>query len=457
MVKKVRVIKENLTQGKVSRVLLHFAIPLLLANVLQQFYQIIDSIIVGQYLGKEALAAVTASYPLFYFLISLVIGIGGGISVLVAHYYGGMQYKQVQRISSTYFIFLFAAGVIIAVLGILFSESIFRFIGTPEDVLPQAISYFRIYIAGTIFYITFNGFISILRGAGDSFTPLYLMLVSVLLNLVLDLVFVAYLGYGVEGAAYSTLIAQATALLLSVIYLNRNHAILSFTRQTFCFDLSLFKQGIKLGIPSGIQQSSIALGLVALLSIVNSFGTDALTAYGAVGRIESIIAQPMLTLGSALATFAGQNFGAQNQQRALKGLYVSLLWCLCISVVVALLAFFFGKEAIMLFNNESSVVEIGYTYLLIVFSFYLFNSIISVLNGFLRGVGDTFFPMLVSIISLWLIRLPLAYYWSSLSGEAGIWWSIVASWAIALLVTVLYYYSGKWRDKKVVLICYPIE
>ena len=139
------------------------------------------------------------------------------------------------------------------------------------------------------------------------------------------------------------------------------------------------------------------------------------------------------------------------------GLCVSLLWCLGISIGVALLAFFFGKEAIMLFNNESTVVEIGYTYLLIVFSFYLLNSILSVLNGFLRGVGDTFFPMLVSIVSLWLIRLPLAYYWSSLTGEAGIWWSIVASWAIGLLVTVLYYYSGKWRKKKIVLICYPIQ
>ncbi len=455
--KKKEGIKENLTRGKVSPVLLHFAIPLLLANVLQQLYQIIDSIIVGQYIGKEALAAVTASYPLFYFLISLVIGIGGGISVLVAHYYGGMQYKQVQRISSTYFIFLFAAGVIIAMLGIFFSEEIFRFIGTPEDVLPQAITYFRIYIAGTVFYITFNGFISILRGAGDSFTPLYLMLISVLLNLILDLLFVAYLGYGVEGAAYSTLIAQATALLLSAFYLNRNHAILSFTRKTFCFDLSLFKQGIKLGIPSGIQQSSIALGMVALLSIVNSFGTDTLTAYGAVGRIESIIAQPMLTLGSALATFAGQNFGAKNQQRALKGLYISLFWCLLISAVVALLAFFFGKQAILLFNDESSVVEIGYTYLLIIFCFYLLNSFVSVLNGFLRGVGDTLFPMIVSIVSLWLIRLPLAYYWSSMSGEVGIWWSIVVSWVIALLVTLIYYYSGKWRKKKVVLINYPID
>lgn len=431
--------------------LVSFAIPLFLANVLQQLYTIVDSIIVGQYIGKEALAAVTASYPLFYFLISLVIGIGSGISVLVAHYFGGGLLAEVRRISSTYFIFLFAIGLLISLVGVCFAPQIFRAIGTPEDVFSSAVAYFRIYISGTFFYIAFNGIVSVLRGIGDSVTPLCLMIGSVLLNFLLDMLFVAVYNYGVEGAAIATWISHAFALFCSFYYLNRNHQLLSFKRKCFCFDRTLFVEGMKLGIPSGVQQSSLALGLVILLRVVNSMGSDALTAYGIVGRIESIIGQPMLVLGSALSAFTAQNLGANLSHRAYAGFSFAMRWTLGLCLFFSIGILLCRREIISLFTFELTVIEIASYYLSLTFLFYFLNALVSVFNGFLRGVGDTFFAMIVSIVSLWLVRLPLANWAKSRWGIEGIWYAIVCSWLVALLVTLVYYYSGKWRSRQVTL------
>ena len=293
--------KQNLTTGKEWKVITAFALPLLIGNILQQLYNIADSIIVGQFLGKEALAAVSASFFTYYFIISFVIGIGSGITVVVSQYYGAKQYEMVQRAFSSFFIFMLVAGILISITGIIFAEPLFRLSNTPEEIIPAAVSYFQIYIGGTFLFVTFNSIISILRGMGESVKPMVFILISTLLNISLDLLFILLFGWGIEGAARATVVAQGFGMCLALWYVRDKHPLLSIKKKDLVFDFRLFKDGLKIGLPTSVQQCAIAIGLLALLGIVNRFGTDTLTAYGAAGKIDTIITQAILTLSGALA------------------------------------------------------------------------------------------------------------------------------------------------------------
>lgn len=440
----------DLTRGPVGRVILRFALPLLAGNLLQQAYTITDSIIVGQFLGKEALAAVSASFFIYYFLISLVIGVGSGTSVVVSQLFGAQQYGQVQRAFSSFFIFMLAAGVLLSIMGMLLAEPIFRLTHTPEEVIPGAVAYFKIYVGGTFLFVTFNSIISILRGVGESYKPMLFILLTTLLNIGLDLLFIAVFGWGIEGAARATVIAQGIGMCVALVYVNNTHPLLSIKKQDLVFDYPLFKAGLKIGLPTSIQQCAIALGLIALLGIVNSFGTDTLTAYGAAGKIDTILTQAILTLSGALAAFAGQNIGAGRLDRVWKGVRFSM----GINILFGLLTFgtvcFWGDTLMKAFTRDATVIAIGKEYLLIVCGFFIFHGALNIYNGALRGAGDTLFPMIASLVCLWLIRIPLAYQLSSWWGRPGIWWAIGLSITIGMLATFIYYKAGSWKKRCVV-------
>lgn len=440
----------DLARGPVGKVILRFALPLLAGNLLQQAYSVTDSIIVGQFLGKEALAAVSASFFIYYFLISLVIGVGSGTSVVVSQFFGAQQYGEVQRAFSSFFIFMLGAGVLLSIAGIVFAESIFRLTHTPEEVIPGAVAYFKIYVGGTFLFVTFNSILSILRGVGESYRPMLFILLATLLNIGLDLLFIAGFGWGIEGAARATVIAQGIGMCVALVYVDHTHPLLSIKKQDLVFDYSLFKAGLKIGLPTSIQQCAIALGLIALLGIVNSFGTDTLTAYGAAGKIDTILTQAVLTLSGALAAFAGQNIGAGRLDRVRKG----VRFAMGMNVLFGLLAFgavFFWGEALMkAFTQDAAVVAIGQEYLLIVCSFFVFHGALNIYNGALRGAGDTLFPMIASLVCLWLIRIPLAYQLSSRWGRPGIWWAIGISITIGTIATYIYYKAGNWKKRCVV-------
>ncbi|MDR3268542.1 MAG: MATE family efflux transporter [Tannerella sp.] len=435
----------DLTQGAVWKVILAFAFPLLIGNLLQQAYNLTDSVIVGQFLGKEALAAVSASFFIYYFIISLVIGIGSGITVIVSQYYGAKQYGQVQRAFSSFFIFMLFSGLLLSGLGIFSAEGFFRLTHTPEEVIPQAVRYFRIYIGGTFIFITFNSIVSILRGIGDSTRPMLFILVTAGLNVAFDLLFLILFRWGIEGAAWATVAAQSVGVCLALRYINRRHPLLSIRKKDLLFDRKLFLQGLKIGLPTSVQQCAIALGLTALLGIVSRFGTDTLTAYGAAGKIDALITQAILTLSGALAAFCGQNIGARRPDRVRKGvrfaMTVNLVFCLLTFIAI----YCWGDKMMQAFTPDESVRAIGQEYLLIIGSFLVVHGALNVLNGALRGAGDTLFVMVTGIISFWLARVPLAYYLSGLWGEAGIWWAINISVTFALLVTVIYYKTGRWN------------
>lgn len=438
----------NLTEGKVWKVIVRFAVPLLVGNLLQQFYNITDSIIVGQFLGKEALAAVSASFFIYYFIISLVIGVGSGTTVVISQLFGAKQYQKVQLAFSSFFIFMLVGGIILSIAGIIFAEPVFRLTNTPEEVIPQAVAYFRIYIGGTFLFVTFNSIISILRGVGESVRPMLFILITTVLNIAFDLLFILVFKWGIEGAARATVVSQGIGMCIALAYVNNTHPLLSIKKQDMLFDWKLFKESLKIGLPTSVQQCAIALGLIALLGIVNSFGTNTLTAYGAAGKIDTIITQAVLTLSGALAAFCGQNIGAGRLDRVKKGVQFTMYTNIALGLLTFAAVYLFGNEMMRIFTKDIDVVAIGKEYLLIIGGFFIVHGALNVYNGALRGAGDTLFPMITSLVCLWLIRIPLAYYLSSWLGRNGIWWAIGISITIGLIVTFVYYKIGFWKRRR---------
>ena len=438
----------DLTEGKVWKVIVRFAVPLLVGNLLQQFYNITDSIIVGQFLGKEALAAVSASFFIYYFIISLVIGVGSGTTVVISQLFGAKQYQKVQLAFSSVFIFMLVGGIILSIAGIIFAEPVFRLTNTPEEVIPQAVAYFRIYIGGTFLFVTFNSIISILRGVGESVRPMLFILITTVLNIAFDLLFILVFKWGIEGAARATVVSQGIGMCIALAYVNNTHPLLSIKKQDMLFDWKLFKESLKIGLPTSVQQCAIALGLIALLGIVNSFGTNTLTAYGAAGKIDTIITQAILTLSGALAAFCGQNIGAGRLDRVKKGVQFTMYTNIALGLLTFAAVYLFGNEMMRIFTKDIDVVAIGKEYLLIIGGFFIVHGALNVYNGALRGAGDTLFPMITSLVCLWLIRIPLAYYLSSWLGRNGIWWAIGISITIGLIVTFVYYKMGFWKRRR---------
>lgn len=439
----------DFTEGSEARLILQFSVPLVLGNIFQNLYNIVDSVIVGNFLGKEALGAVGASFPIIFTLISLVIGVGSGASTVVSQYFGAKDLPNVKKTIDTIFIFFLFASIIVTIIGLSLSRSIFLLLQLPKEMLNEAVTYLDIYLSGMFFFFGFAGITSILRGMGDAKTPLWFMIVSTILNIVFDLLFIIVFKWGIEGVAFATVVSQAFAFFSATWYLNKRHTVINLSIRKYIFDRSIFKSCIRIGLPTGFQQSFIAFGMMAIMGIVNTFGTNAVAAYTAAMRVDSFAKMPALTFSSALSSFVGQNLGAQQELRARKGLKITILFSLTYATVISAIIILFGKYIIRIFTPDQGVIEIGQDYLLIVSSFYLLLSIMFTLTGFLRGAGATLIPMLTTIASLYLVRIPLAYFLSDHIGVNGIWWAEPASWLLGMFILIIYYYTGKWKGKVV--------
>ena len=423
---------------------------MLIGNVFQQMYNIVDSIIVGRYLGKQALAAVGASFPLIFMLISFVVGVAMGTTIIVSQHFGARDMKMVKRSIETMYIFLFFASIAVTILGITLSGPIFRLINLPEDVMPQAITYFNVYLAGTVFFFGFNGISSVLRGLGDSKTPLYFLIIATLMNAVLVWLFVAVFKWGVAGSAWATVIAQAGAFFSGVIYLNRTHEIVKLNSLKLVFDKAIFRKSLMIGLPTGLQQTFVSIGMLAVTRIVNGFGTDVIAAYSAAGRIDSLAGMPAMNFGAALSTFVGQNLGANKPERVKQGLKATFLMSGALALSTSLAVILSRKWLMGLFTEDAAVIAIGAEYLVIVSSFYIFFSTMFVIGGVMRGAGDTIVPMFITLFALWAIRIPAAWILSGYFGVDGIWWSIPVAWFIGMVLSYMYYLKGNWKKKVVV-------
>lgn len=423
---------------------------MLYGNVFQQLYNVVDSIIIGKVLGKEALAAVGANFPLIFALISFVVGIAIGSTVIISQYFGAKKMDLVKKAIDTLYIFMFFASIVITIVGILFSDYIFRLISLPEDVITIAADYFNIYALGFIFFFGFQGTSAILRGLGDSKTPLYFLIISTVVNIILDIVFVVYLNWGVKGVAAATVIAQAGAFISIVWYLNKYHSFIEISPLKMKFDRDIFSKSLKIGLPSGFQQTFVSIGFLALYKIVNQFGTATIAAYSIAMRIDLFAIMPAMNFSAAISTFVGQNIGANKFHRIGKGLNATLVMMSVISITISALALIFARPLMGAFTNDAEVIMIGTEYIYVVSGFYIVVSTMFIFTGVLRGAGDTIIPMFITILALWVVRIPVSYYLSLEMGHIGIWWGIPIAWIVGVTASFLYYKTGRWKTKAVV-------
>ncbi len=442
--------KNNFLEGSPFKLILTFSIPMIIGNVFQQLYSTVDSIIVGNFVGANALAAVGGSFAVQFLILAIAFGFTIGLSVILAQVFGARDMQKVKTTFSTGMILILCLATVLAIIGYFISEPVLRLIDTPESILPDSVIYLQIMFLGLPAMFFYNFYASALRAIGDSKTPLYFLIIATIINIVLDYVFVAFFGMGVMGVALATLIAQLVSGVLSHLYVRRKIEIFQFKKGEFVFDKEIAKAIIKYGVPSAVQQSIVSLGFLAVQSFVNYFGADMTAAFSTANRIESFVTMPMMNLASALSMFAGQNIGANKEDRALKGIKVTvamqIVFCGAMIIIIPIAAEFL----LALFGLESSprVMELGLMGVRFSAYFYVVFAVFQTLSQFHRGVGDTTFAMIVSILMI-VVRIPATYlsihYFEI--GEIAIWVGMVSGWMSALLFNALRFFSGKWRGK----------
>lgn len=440
---------KDLTQGSVVKLIFWFTMPMLLGNVFQQLYQIIDGVVVGHWLGKEALAAIGASMPIIFLLVSLMIGVSIGNTVVISQFFGAKNLSKVKKAVDTMYISFFCASILLTSIGIWFSHDIFRLIRLPADLIEPASIFINMYLLGLTFAFLFNGTSAALRGMGDSTTPLYFLIGMTLTNIVLVFVFVVWFDWGIAGAGLSTAVSQVLAFVAAIIYLNRRHPVLHFSLRALQFDWGIFLKSLQIGLPTGLQQTFVALGGMAVYSIVNGYGTDVIAGYAAGLRIDSFATLPAMNFAMALSTFVGQNLGAKKIERVLAGLKATWWMSSVTSIVISAIVIVFGNPLLHMFTDDVRVIAIGHEYLIIVGACYILFSTMFTFNAVTRGAGATLVPMFITLAALWLVRVPCAYFLSNTLGEEGVWWSIAPAWLFGSVGALLYFRSGRWKTKKV--------
>ncbi|MFI3267685.1 MAG: MATE family efflux transporter [Rikenellaceae bacterium] len=429
----------DFTKGNTTKQLISFSVPIIIGNVFMQLYHYVDSVIVGNYLGKEALAAVGACTPFSFMLISLVIGVSIGTTIIIAQHFGKKDFVTVKKAADSLYIFLFFAYIFIFTLGILFNEQIFQFIDLPKELIPIATEYLDIYLIGLIFLFGFNCLSAILRGVGDSMTPLKFLIFSAIVNVVLDLLFVITFNWGVSGVAWATVVSQAISFIFAVLFTNKHSSIIKLNLLKLDYDKKIFLEGVKIGLPAGLQQLFVSLGMLAILSIVNRYGTNTIAAFSAAGRIESVIFIVPMGLALSLTSFVAQNYGVNNFERIKEGLKSSLKIALNSSFVFLILLSALAEPLMKMFTDIPEIIEIGCQYLYVFgVSYSLFATMFCYL-GVLRGMKNTLVPMFITVLTLWLIRVPIAEALSSYFGEIGIWLGSTASWAVGMTLAIFYF------------------
>lgn len=428
---------KDLTQGAPTKLIISFAIPMIIGNLFQQLYNLVDSIVVGQFVGKNALAAVSSAFTVMVFVTSIIIGLCMGASIVFSQFFGAGDIDKLKRSITTSFIFILGVTVCMMIGTLLGVEQIIRFMNIPQELYSDTKIYLEIIFIGLIFTFLYNGMSSLLRALGDSKTPLYFLALSAIVNIVLDLVFVLQFGMGVKGVALATLIAQAVSAVLCTLYSFKKLPILHMKRQEIVFDKLLFRLIAKYAVLTSVQQSIMNLGILLIQGLVNSFGTIAMAAFGAAVKIDAFAYMPVQDFGNAFATYVAQNKGAGETKRIKDGVRSTakmiLVFCLIISCIVLL----FAKQFMLIFikPEEVEVMAIGVSYLRVIAPFYMLIGFLFMFYGLYRGLGRMNMSIILTIISLGT-RVILAYLLAGIPqiGLLGIWWAVPIGWAIADLI-----------------------
>ena len=434
--------KGDLTQGGITTTLLQFTLPMLAGSLLQQCYNIADTLIVGQCIGSNALAAVGSAYTLMVFLISILLGLSMGSGTVFSLQYGAGDLPALRRSIYVSFLLIGTVTVLLNVAVFLWLDPILRWLQVPYDVYPLMRNYLWIIFWGIAFTFLYNFYAALLRAVGDSVTPLWFLAVSVVLNIGLDLFLILVLDQGIEGAAVATVIAQGMAASGILLYTYTTRPELRLHRKDMRFDRSSLKEITSFSTLTCVQQSVMNFGILMVQGLVNSFGTVVMAAFAAAVKIDSFAYMPVQEFGNAFSTFVAQNFGARKGDRIRRGVRSAFLITIVFSLIISLLVFFFAKPLMLIFvrPDEAEILRIGTEYLRIEGTFYLGIGILFLLYGYYRAIRMPGMSVVLTILSLGT-RVVLSYWLASIPsiGVTGIWWSIPIGWFLADLVGIAYY------------------
>ena len=445
----------DMTVGSPVRQVLTFTIPMLIGNFAQQMYNTADSIIVGRFVGDNALAAVGSAGPILNLMLVLFIGISVGASVMVSQYYGARMREELSRSIGACMSLTAIASLIIMVVGTLLARPLLALLGTPESIIDWCTWYLRIIFlgfAGTGFYNILGG---VLRGLGDSISALFYLIVATVLNIVLDLVFVAAFGLGVPGVALATIIAQFVSAILTIRKLMRMTDIFDLKWEYIKPEWNYSRRLVRLGLPAGVTQAIISMSMVVVQSLTNTFGETCIAANVIVMRVDGFVMLPAFSFGTAMTTFAGQNIGAGKKDRVLTGTRNTTFAAMAISAFLSLMILIFGKFLMGIFTSTQELIDMSYNVMRILLVGYIAMEVIQCLSGVMRGAGDTMTPMWISLFNSVVLRVPLAYGLVALTKTPELpqgnfymmGTSLMITWVCGAILTFVLYKRGKWLTK----------
>ena len=427
--------KGLMIDGVIWKQIFLFSIPLLLGNLFQQLYNAVDSIIVGNYIGSQALAAVGSSAPVINLLISFFMGLSIGAGIIISRYYGARNIDGLQEAVHTSLAITFIAGIAMTFIGVLLSPYILQWVGTPDDVMSSSVLYLRIYFLGILSVMTYNMGSGILRAVGDSKNPLYFLIVSSIINVVLDYVFVVYFHMGVAGVGWATLIAQTVSALLTLALLIRTKAEYRVNFRHIRLHKHMVYEIIRLGLPSAVQNAIVSFSNVIVQSNINAFGSLAMAGCGSYTKIDGFAILPVMSYSMALTTFTGQNIGAQKYDRVKKGaktgMIMSILTTICITILLLLL----GPNVLAIFSQDQRVIEYGLYMMHVLAPGYIFLAISHALSGIIRGAGVTTIPMVVMVCCWCGLRMAWILISVPLFHDIGV---VFLGWPITWIASALW-------------------
>ena len=436
----------NMTEGNPVRLLLVFSVPMLIGNIFQQLYNLADSVIVGQVIGADALAAIGATGSITFFFFALCNGIGSGGGIITSHFFGeGNDSKVKNCIVNTAFIML-VVPLVIGTIAFFAAQPILKFLKTPELIIEESTAYMKIMCISLVMISVYNFISSMLRALGDSKTPLYFLIFSCFLNVILDLIFVCVFHMGVIGAGIATLISNVICGTLCTIFAFRTNMYFKLTKSDIHLNTEILSKCVKLGVPLSLQYSMIAISCMALQRVVNNFGPVAVAAFTAVSRVEQLLHQPYQTLGAALSTYSGQNYGARKYDRMILGYKKAMIMMTVFTLTMLPVMQFFGNSIIRFFVKEPDVISMGATALKISSWFYVFLGCIYTIRGVLTGAGDATFALINGITEvIGRFTVPFILTALPLFGVWGIWWSVGIVWFMSAFTAWLRYL---WMKRK---------
>lgn len=438
--------KNDFTTGPILKPLIIFSAPIMLANLLQTSFQIVDSLWVGNILGAEALGAVAIATTILVTILSFILGLNNAALTILSQQHGRKDDEGLKRYLNAFIVIMTVMSVVFAVIGYIFAESLLGIIGTPDAILDMTASYLQISLLGMFFLFGYNFINTVFRALGDSKTPLRIVFIAVTLNAVLSPLFMIVFDLGIQGAALATVGSQTIAFLYSV-YLAVKRKLVPFKMPSIParYEVGLI---LKLGIPAGLQMGVIHAGIAAILSVVTQFGADSVAGFSAAQRLDSLIMLPAMALGTAVNAMAGQNIGIQQWSRVKQIARYAALYNFGLMLSIAAVVIIFAEAGIRMFIQDEAAVEFGTNYLRIVALCYPFLGLNFVLNGIVRASGAMYQVLILNIISFWILRYPVSALFASYFGEIGVGMGMGVSFIISSIFAYLYYKFGKWREKE---------